>query len=114
MPPERSQLLQGTLDMLILQIVAIGPVHGYAINQRIQQISREALSVQHGSLYPALHRLEARGQLSAEWRETEGGRMAKYYSLTRHGRKQLDIEKKSWSRLTNAIELILAARAEEF
>ena len=112
MPPEKSPLLQGTLDMLILQTVALGPAHGYAINQRIQQISRDALNVQQGSLYPALHRLEERGLVSAEWRETEGGRMAKYYSLTRSGRKQLEAERTNWQRISNAIGLILAARPE--
>lgn len=109
MATEKSALLQGTLDMLILQTVAIGPAHGYAINQRIQQISRDALCVQQGSLYPALHRLEERGLLNAEWRETEGGRMAKYYTLTRAGRHQLAAERENWRKLTGAIGLILAA-----
>lgn len=113
MPPERSELLQGTLDMLILQTVALGPIHGYGIGQRLLQVSREVLQVQQGSLYPALHRLEERGLLNAEWRETEGGRMAKYYSLTHSGRKQLEAEKRNWARLTGAIALILAAPAEE-
>lgn len=109
----KTELLQGTLDMLILQTVTTGPIHGYGIGQRIQQISREVLQVQQGSLYPALHRLEERGLLTAEWRETEGGRMAKFYSLTRSGRKHLDAERSNWKRLTSAIALILAEPVEE-
>jgi PadR family transcriptional regulator PadR len=108
MPVTRTELLQGTLDLLILQTVALGPSHGYAINQRIMQISREALHVQQGSLYPALHRLEERGLLDCAWRETEGGRMAKFYSLTRSGRRQLEAERSNWERLSTAIGLILA------
>ncbi len=102
----KQDLLQGTLDMLVLKIVGLGPIHGYAIAQRINQISREVLQVQQGSLYPALHRLEKRGLLSAEWREV-GGRDAKFYSLTRTGRKQLDAEQDSWNRLAGAIAMIL-------
>ncbi len=113
MPTDKTELMQGTLDMLILQTVAMGPIHGYAISQRIRQVSREALKVQQGSLYPALHRLEERGLLAAGWRETEGGRMAKYYSLTRSGRRQLETERRKWDRLTGAIALILATRAGE-
>jgi PadR family transcriptional regulator, regulatory protein PadR len=109
----KTELLQGTLDMLILQTVATGRIHGYGIGQRIQQISREVLQVQQGSLYPALHRLEERGLLTAEWRETEGGRMAKFYSLTRSGRKYLLAERSNWARLTGAIALVLAAPIEE-
>jgi len=92
--------------MLVLKIVALGPIHGYGIAQRINQISREVLQVQQGSLYPALHRLEKRGLLSAEWREV-GGREAKFYSLTRAGRTQLDAEQENWKRLTGAVAMIL-------
>ncbi len=105
----KSDLLQGTLDMLVLKIVALEPAHGYGIAQRIQQISREVLQVQQGSLYPALHRLEKRGWLAAEWRESETGRDAKFYSLTRLGRKQLAAETGNWARLAGAVALILKA-----
>ena len=107
MPIEKSDLLQGTLDMLILKIVALGPVHGYGISLRIRQISKEVLQVQQGSLYPALHRLEKRGWLKADWRESETGRDAKFYSLTRLGRKQLESETANWARVSGAVELIL-------
>ena len=103
----KTDLLQGTLDLLILQVAALGPVHGYAIAQRLHQISREALQVQQGSLYPALHRLEKRGWLRAEWRTTDSGREAKFYALTAAGRKRLDVERTEWSRLTEAIALVL-------
>jgi PadR family transcriptional regulator PadR len=106
MDRKKSDLLQGTLDMLVLKIVALGPIHGYGIAQRINQISREVLQVQQGSLYPALHRLEKRGLLSAEWREV-GGREAKFYSLTRAGRTQLDAEQENWKRLMGAVAMIL-------
>ncbi len=107
MSHEKSELLQGTLDMLVLKIVALGPIHGYAIAQRIQQISREVLQVQQGSLYPALHRLEKRGLLSAKWREVSG-REAKFYSLTAAGRRQFRQEQESWERLAGAVASILA------
>lgn len=107
MPSRKTDLLQGTLDLLILQIVALGPLHGYAVAQRLQQVSREALQVQQGSLYPALHRLEERGWLKAEWRGTETGREAKFYQLTSAGRKQLERERSDWHRLANAIALVL-------
>ncbi len=107
MNPEQSDLLQGTLDMLILKIVALRPIHGYAISQRIQQISKEVLQVKQGSLYPALHRLENRGWLTAEWSESETGREAKFYSLTKAGRRQLESQTTNWERLSNAIALIL-------
>jgi PadR family transcriptional regulator len=107
MTKEKSDLLQGTLDLLILQIVALGPVHGYAIAQRIQQVSTEALQVQQGSLYPALHRLEERKLLRADWKTTESGREAKFYSLTKAGEQQLEIERSNWKRLTDAISLVL-------
>jgi PadR family transcriptional regulator PadR len=103
----KSDLLQGTLDLLILQVVAPGPLHGYAIAQRLQQLSKDALQVQQGSLYPALHRLEQRGWLKAEWKNSETGREAKFYGLTKTGRKQLDIERLNWERLSQAITLIL-------
>jgi transcriptional regulator len=107
MTTPKSDLLQGTLDMLILQVVAAGPVHGYAIAQRLQQMSRDILQVQQGSLYPALHRLESRGWLQAEWNTTETGREAKFYSLTKGGRKQLNAERAGWERMSEAISLVL-------
>ena len=103
----KSEFLKGTLDMLILKIVAMGPVHGYAISQRIQQISKDVFQVQQGSLYPALHRLEDRGWLQAQWRNTETGREAKFYSLTRKGRHQLESEVRNWEQITGAVALIL-------
>lgn len=107
MEQEKSEVLKGTLDMLILKVVAIGPLHGYAISQRIQQISRDFFQVPEGSLYPALHRLEDRGWLQAKWQETETGREAKFYSLTRAGRKRLSTEVHNWQRLSEAVALIL-------
>lgn len=104
---EKSDLPQGTLDLLILKIVALGSVHGYAIAQRLQQVSRDVVQVPQGSLYPALHRLENRGLLVADWKESETGREAKFYSLTKKGRTQLESEAASWERLTEAIALIL-------
>jgi transcriptional regulator len=103
----KSDLLQGTLDLLILQVAATGPVHGYAIAQRLQQMSRDVIQVQQGSLCPALHRLEARGWLKAEWAMSETGREAKFYTLSRTGRKQLEAERASWARLSQAIALVL-------
>ena len=103
----KSDLLQGTLDLLLLQVVALGPLHGYAIGQRLQQITRDTLQVQQGSLYPALHRLEERGWLKAEWKPSETGRDAKFYSLTRAGRTQLAAERRDWERLAQAIALVL-------
>ena len=100
-------LPQGTLDLLILKVASIGPIHGYAIAQRIQQISRDALQVQQGSLYPALHRLENKGFLAAEWKESETGREAKFYRLTSRGRTQLKDEAENWQRLSEAVALIL-------
>src|SRR5436305_15202128 len=108
----KSDLPQGTLDLLILKIVALGPVHGYAVAQRLQQVSRDVVQVQQGSLYPALHRLENRGFLTAEWQETETGREAKFYRMTRKGRAQLEAEAASWERLTGAIALSLKMSAE--
>jgi PadR family transcriptional regulator, regulatory protein PadR len=104
---EKSDLPQGTLDLLILKVIALGPVHGYAIAQRLQQVSRGVVQVPQGSLYPALHRLENRGFLAADWKETETGREAKFYRLTRKGRAQLETDVASWERLTEAIGLIL-------
>ncbi len=107
MATSKSDLLQGTLDMLILQVTALAPLHGYAIAQRLQQISKDILQVQQGSLYPALHRLEMRGWLKSEWKTTETGRDAKFYSLTKLGRRQLDTERANWERLASAIALVL-------
>jgi PadR family transcriptional regulator, regulatory protein PadR len=107
MTDERAELLKGTLDMLILKVVALGPIHGYAIAQRMRQISKDFFQLQQGSLYPALHRLEDRGWLSAEWKDTETGREAKFYSLTPTGRRQLEAEMRSWERLADAVALIL-------
>ena len=105
--PSKTEILQGTLDLLILKIAALGPIHGYAIAKRIQQISRDALQVQQGSLYPALHRLEKQGWLQAQWSETDRGREAKFYSLTRAGRRQLEAETRDWERITDAVRLIM-------
>jgi transcriptional regulator len=105
--PEKSDLPQGTLDLLILKIAALGPVHGYAIATRLQQVSRDVVQVPQGSLYPALHRLENRGLLAAEWDQTDTGREAKFYRLTRKGRTVLESETASWQRLTQAVSLIL-------
>lgn len=106
MPPPRLPIPQGTLDMLILQILSLEPAHGYGIAQRLEQVSRQVVQVNQGSLYPALHRLEQKGWLRAEWRESETGREAKFYSLTQAGRKQLARERESWDRLTGAVQLI--------
>jgi PadR family transcriptional regulator, regulatory protein PadR len=103
----KTDLLQGTLDLLILRVVKLGPIHGYAIAQRIQDISKDVLQVQQGSLYPALHRLEKRGWLKADWRDTETGREAKFYSLTKQGLRQLEEETSEWERLSAAVALIL-------
>jgi PadR family transcriptional regulator PadR len=107
MTQEKTEFLKGTLDMLILKVVAAGPIHGYAISQRIQQISKDFFQVPQGSLYPALHRLEERGWVDAEWKDTATGREAKFYKLTRVGRKQLDNEMLNWERLSDAVALIL-------
>jgi PadR family transcriptional regulator PadR len=107
MAPSKSDLLQGTLDLLILQVVALGPVHGYAIAQRLQQTSKDVLQVQQGTLYPALHRLEERGWLKAEWRDTDAGREAKFYDLTRAGKARLEHERSEWERMAHAIGLVL-------
>jgi PadR family transcriptional regulator, regulatory protein PadR len=109
-PLEKTDLLQGTLDLLILKVVALGPVHGYGIAQRIRQISKEVLQVQQGSLYPALHRLEERGWLAADWGESDNGRQAKFYRLSARGKKQLAKEEETWNRLARAVGMILVAQ----
>lgn len=106
MSSARFPIPQGTLDMLVLQILSLGPAHGYAIAQRLRQVSRETVQVNQGSLYPALHRLEQKGWLAAEWRPSETGREAKFYALTRAGRKRLTVEKADWQRLATAVQLI--------
>ena len=106
MPP-KSDLPQGTLDLLILKIVALGPIHGYAIAQRLQQVSRDVVQVPQGSLYPALHRLERRKWVKAEWAATENHRRAKYYRLTAGGRRRLEEEVSNWERIASAVSLIL-------
>ncbi len=103
----KSDLPQGTLDLLILKVVALGPLHGYAIAQRLQQMSREVVQVQQGTLYPALHRLENRGYLAADWKVSDTGREAKFYRLTAQGRAHMAREAESWRRLTQAIGIIL-------
>ena len=106
MSTPRFPIPQGTLDMLILKVVSREPAHGYGIAQRVQQVSRDAVQLNQGSLYPALHRLEQKRWLKAEWRPSETGREAKFYSLTRAGEKQLALEKETWDRLTAAVQLI--------
>jgi len=108
MPSARFPIPQGTLDMLILQVLSLEDAHGYAVAQRLQQISRDAVQVNQGSLYPALHRLEQKGWLSAEWRPSDTGRESKVYRLTRKGRKQLEVEKQEWSKLAAAVRLIFS------
>jgi transcriptional regulator len=106
--PTKFDMPQGTLDLLILKVVALGPVHGYAIAQRLHQVSRDVVQVPQGSLYPALHRLENRGFLTADWKQTETGREAKFYRLTRKGKAQLETGSAGWQKLTEAVSLILA------
>jgi transcriptional regulator len=103
----RVDLPQGTLDLLILKAIALGPQHGWAISDRIHQISGDALKVQQGSLYPSLHRLERRGWIKAEWGASDNNRRAKYYELTRAGRKQLETQAEAWRALTTAVNLLL-------
>ena len=107
MSKPKSELLQGTLDMLILKTLALGPMHGWGISQRIQQISQGVLCVNQGSLYPALHRLEHQGWISAEWGSSENNRQARFYQLTKEGRKQLAEETENWERLSGAVSQIL-------
>jgi len=102
-----SDLIQGTLDLLVLKTLARGPVHGWGIAKRIEELSDEVLSVGQGSLYPALHRLEQQGWILSEWKDSDLGRNAKFYSLTREGKKQLEIELKSWVRLSSAVTLVI-------
>ena len=102
-----TDLVQGTLDLLILTTLSLEPKHGWAIAKRIQQVSQEVLQVQQGSLYPALYRLESQGWIKADWRETETGRQAKFYTLTRAGRKRLETERANWERLSSAINLVV-------
>jgi PadR family transcriptional regulator PadR len=113
MAADKSDLPPGTLDLLILTIVSNEPQHGYAIAQRLRQMSREVIQVRQGSLYPALHRLEQRGLLAPAWRASETGREAKYYRLTRAGRAQLNTERASWRRLTRAIGVVLRSAEGE-
>jgi transcriptional regulator len=107
----KSDVLQGTLDMLILKTLALGSQHGWGISQRLQQISDDVLQVNQGSLYPALHRLEMQGWIDSEWGVSDANRQAKYYRLTRAGRKRLQIEERNWARLTTAVGRVLAAKA---
>src|SRR6266566_4302436 len=107
MSDERIDLPQGTLDLLILKTLAVEPQHGWAISERIHEISNEVLQIQQGSLYPALHRLERRGWIKAEWGASDNNRRAKYYELTRAGRKQLELEAAAWGKLTAAVALVL-------
>jgi transcriptional regulator len=106
MPPT-TDLLQGTLDLLILRTLSTGPMHGWGVAQRIQQLSQDALQIGQGSLYPALHRLEYRGWIAADWGNSENNRRAKYYSLTEAGSRQLEMELETWDRLSGAIGLVL-------
>jgi PadR family transcriptional regulator PadR len=104
---DRLDLPQGTLDLLILKSLSLGPQHGWAVSERIHQVSQFTLQIPQGSLYPALHRLERRGWISAEWGASDNNRRAKYYELTRAGRKQLDTETEAWDKLTAAVSLVL-------
>jgi PadR family transcriptional regulator, regulatory protein PadR len=107
MPPQASELLQGTLDLLVLKTLTLGPDHGWAIAQRIQHTSRNVLQINQGSLYPALHRLEDQGFIAAEWGTSDNNRRAKFYQLTSKGRKRLAQETASWERFTEAVQLVL-------
>ena len=107
MPVQRIDLPQGTLDLLILRTLALGPQHGWAVSERVQQMSRDVLQIQQGSLYPALHRLERRGWIKARWGTSENNRRAKYYELTKTGHRQLEAEKDAWEKLTAAVAQVL-------
>ena len=108
--PKQIDLLQGTLDLLILKSLALGPMHGFGVSIRIQQLSNDALQVQQGSLYPALHRLEQQAWITSDWGISDNNRKAKFYSLTKAGHAQLDLEQQNWNKLTVAIGLVLGAR----
>jgi transcriptional regulator len=110
---KQLDVLQGTLDMLILKAVSLGPLHGYGILQRIQQISKDCLEIQQGSLYPALYRLEHQGWIKSEWGESENNRKAKYYTLTAAGKRRLQSETEKWNRMADVIGGILRTRPEE-
>ncbi len=109
---ESTDLLQGTLDLLILQTLVAGPMHGWGVAQRIQQVSKDVLQIGQGSLYPALHRLEYKGWIASDWGNSENNRRAKYYRLTATGKKELEAELASWERLSAAVALVLARGAE--
>ncbi len=109
-PTDKLDLPQGTLDLLILKALSLGAMHGWAISERLQDVSREMLQVPQGSLYPALHRLERQGWISAEWGASDNNRKAKFYELTKAGRKQLTVETESWERLAQVVQLVLAMR----
>jgi len=111
MTDRQADLLQGTLDLLILKTLALGPHHGWGVSQRIQQMSRDTLQVNQGSLYPALHRLEHKGWIAADWGTSENNRRAKFYDLTRRGRKQLQAEEAQWRKFSEAVDWILETRA---
>lgn len=113
MAPKQNDLLQGTLDMMVLKAVSLGPLHGYGVLLRIQQISGNRLAIQQGSLYPALYRLEHEGWIDSEWGQSENNRKAKYYRLTAAGRRRLQAETEKWNRMSDAIGAILRATAEE-
>jgi transcriptional regulator len=108
-PQPNADVLQGTLDMLILKSLSLGPMHGWGVSQRIRQTSEDALRVNQGSLYPALHRLEQKDWIRAEWGTSENNRRAKFYRLTAAGRRQLDAEEQTWRRFSKGVELVLAA-----
>ena len=109
MAKDKADLLQGTLDMLILKALSLGPLHGYGVIQRIRQMSEEMLSVEQGSLYPALYRIELKGWVTSQWETNETGRQAKFYTLTKAGRRQLEVEEASWDRLSLAIAKVRQA-----
>ena len=113
MAKSRSELLQGTLDLLVLKILALEPLHGWGISERIQQISDDVFQVNQGSLYPALQRLKRKGWITSEWRRTENNRRARYYSLTRAGEKQLGREEEAWARASEAVNRILEAAPQD-
>ena len=113
MPPESSELLQGTLEMLVLKALSLTPMHGWGIGRRIDQLSHEAFQVQQGSLYPALQRMLRKGWITSEWRVTENNRRARYYLLTRAGRRQLDAETAAWARASAAVNGILKVRTAD-